>query len=106
MEKIINDAWENRANISVASDKSIIEAINNTIDKVDKGEIRIAEKKESGWIVNQWIKKAILLSFKTNEMDTLTGPYATWWDKLKVKLLDGVKRSSKKQILEWCPTEL
>ena len=70
MEKIINDAWENRANISVASDKSILDAISNTIDKVDKGEIRIAEKKESSWIVHQWIKKAILLSFKTNEMDT------------------------------------
>ena len=85
MEKIINDAWENRANVSIASDKSILDAINNTIDKVDKGEIRIAEKKRSSWIVHQWIKKAILLSFKTNEMDTLTGPYATWWDKVKGK---------------------
>ena len=76
MEKIINDAWENRANISVASDKSILDAISNTVDKVDKGEIRFAVKKGSYWIVHQWIKKAILLSFKTNEMDTLTGPYA------------------------------
>ena len=45
MAKIINDVWENKANISVALDKSILDAINNTIDKVDKGEIRIAEKK-------------------------------------------------------------
>ena len=45
MEKIINDAWENRTNVSIASDKSILDAISNTIDKVDKGEIRIAEKK-------------------------------------------------------------
>ena len=51
MEKIINDAWENRSNVSIDSDKSILDAISNTIDKVDKGEIRIAEKKESSWRV-------------------------------------------------------
>ena len=45
MEKIINDAWENRAKIDGNSDKSIIDAINATIEKVDKGEIRVAEKK-------------------------------------------------------------
>ena len=85
MEKIINDAWENRAKIDGNSDKSIIDAINATIEKVDKGEIRVAEKKGKDWIVHQWIKKAILLSFKTNEMQTLSGPYATWWDKVNGK---------------------
>ena len=44
MEKIINDAWENKANISVASDKSILDAINNTIDKVDKVKSELLEK--------------------------------------------------------------
>jgi len=103
MEKIINDAWKNRANVSIASDKSILDAINNTIDKVDKGEIRIAEKKESGWIVHQWIKKAILLSFKTNEMDTLTGPYATWWDKVKGKTAGWGKEEFKKANFRMVP---
>ena len=102
MEKIINDAWENKANISVASDKSILDAINNTIDKVDKGEIRIAEKRIS-WIVHQWIKKAILLSFKTNEMDTLTGPYATWWDKVKGKTAGWGKEEFKKANFRMVP---
>ena len=85
MEKIINDAWENRARIDGNSDKSILDAITTTIEKVDKGEIRVAEKKGGEWVVHQWIKKAILLSFKTNEMQTLAGPYATWWDKVKGK---------------------
>ena len=85
MEKIINDAWENRAKVDGNSDKSILQAISETIKKVDKGEIRVAEKKGNEWIVHQWIKKAILLSFKTNEMQTLAGPYATWWDKVKGK---------------------
>jgi len=85
MKKIINDAWENRAKVDGNSDKSILQAISETIKKVDKGEIRVAEKKGNEWIVHQWIKKAILLSFKTNEMQTLAGPYATWWDKVKGK---------------------
>ena len=103
MEKIINDAWENRSNVSIDSDKSILDAISNTIDKVDKGEIRIAEKKESSWIVHQWIKKAILLSFKTNEMDTLTGPYATWWDKVKGKTAGWSKEEFKKANFRMVP---
>ena len=85
METIINEAWENRAEIHLGSDKSILNAISETIKKVDNGEIRVAEKKGSEWIVHQWIKKAILLSFKTNKMETLSGPYATWWDKVKGK---------------------
>jgi len=84
-EKIINTAWENKETISSKSNQSILETIKKTIAMVDKGKIRVAEKDGNGWIVHQWIKKAILLSFKTNEMQTLTGPYATWWDKVKGK---------------------
>jgi len=84
-EEIINQAWDNKEQINSKSDKSIIEAINQTIELTDQGKIRVAEKKGSEWVVNQWIKKAILLSFKINEMQTLTGPYATWWDKVKGK---------------------
>ena len=84
-EKIINQAWDNKEKISKDSNQKIIEAIRETIDLVDKGTIRVAEKKGKKWIVNQWIKKAILLSFRTNEMQTLAGPYATWWDKVRGK---------------------
>ena len=84
-EKIINTAWDNRDKIDSKSDQLIINGIKQTVELVDKGKIRVAEKKGNEWIVHQWIKKAILLSFKTNEMQTLAGPYATWWDKVRGK---------------------
>ena len=95
-EKIINTAWDNRQKIGSKSDQSIIDAIKKTIELVDKGKIRVAEKKDNKWIVHQWIKKAIILSFRTNEMQTLTGPYATWWDKIKGKTAGWGREEHKK----------
>ena len=63
LEKIINSAFEDRMNISETSDQKILDAINQTIDLTDKGSIRVAEKKNGNWSVNQWVKKAILLKF-------------------------------------------
>ena len=87
-EEIINKAWDNKEQISSKSDKSIIEAINQTIELTDQGKIRVAEKRGSEWVVNQWIKKAMLLSFRINEMEIIKGPYATWFDKVKGKTAD------------------
>ena len=80
-ENIINTAWENKDSINDQSDKSILDAINQTIELVDKGELRVAEKNGNEWTVNQWVKKAIVLSFRTHEMDSLSGPYSSWYDK-------------------------
>ena len=60
LEKLINDAFENREKISPNSDSKIIKAIEETINLLDSGTIRVANKKSGKWIVNQWIKKAIL----------------------------------------------
>ena len=84
-EKIINEAFEIKEKIDANSDKSIIEAIKETIELADQGKIRVAEKKEGSWIVNQWVKKAILLSFKINKMEILRGPYTSWYDKVPGK---------------------
>jgi 2,3,4,5-tetrahydropyridine-2-carboxylate N-succinyltransferase len=84
-ENIINKAWDERDQVSSKSDESILDAVSKTIDQVDSGKIRVAEKKDGEWVVHQWIKKAILLSFRINEMQTTPGPYATWWDKVKGK---------------------
>ena len=54
-ENIINEAWDNKSKVSLKSDKKIINAINKTIDLLDSGKIRVAEKKGSDWSVNQWI---------------------------------------------------
>jgi len=80
-ENIINTAWENRDSINGQSEKTVIDAINQTIELVDKGELRVAEKNSNEWVVNQWVKKAIMLSFRTHEMDSLSGPYSSWYDK-------------------------
>ena len=81
LENTINQAWEVRDTISKDSDSKIITAIEHTIESLDQGKIRVSEKKGDNWIVHEWIKKAILLSFRVNEMETLNGPYSSWYDK-------------------------
>ena len=58
-EKIIDEAWNNKNQVNSKSNKKIINAIGKTIDLLDSGKIRVAEKKNNQWHVNQWIKKAI-----------------------------------------------
>jgi len=84
-EKIINEAWNNRNQINSNSDKKLLNTISKTIDLLDSGKIRVAEKKNNQWNVNQWIKKAILLSFRVNKMKASKGPYSTWYDKVDGK---------------------
>ena len=95
-EKIISEAFDNKEKINVDSDASIVKAINETIELVDQGKIRVAEKKGNKWIVNQWIKKAILLSFKVNKMQILHGPYTSWWDKVPGKSVNWTEEDWKK----------
>ena len=85
IENIINEAFEKKQNISEKSDKKVLDAINETIELADEGKVRVAEKKNGQWSVNQWIKKAILLSFRINKMTMSKGPYTTWYDKVPGK---------------------
>ena len=84
-EKTINEAWENKSQINSKSNKKLLKTINQTIELLDSGKIRVAEKKNSSWTTNQWVKKAILLSFRVNKMKTSKGPYSTWFDKIEGK---------------------
>ena len=84
-KKIIDEAWNNKGQVNSKSSRKLLNAISNTIDLLDSGKIRVAEKQNNEWIVNQWIKKAILLSFRINKMKTSKGPYATWYDKIDGK---------------------
>ena len=67
IEKTINEAFENKEKIDT-SDKDLNDIVRETVDLLDNGKIRVAEKKGGKWQVNQWIKKAILLSFRVNKM--------------------------------------
>ena len=84
-EKIINEAWNNKNQINSQSDKKILNAISETVELLDAGKIRVAEKINNQWHVNQWIKKTILLSFRVNKMKASKGPYSTWFDKIEGK---------------------
>ena len=69
LENIINESFEKKEKVSSKSDKKLVKAINETINLVDSGKIRVANKVSGSWVVNQWIKKAILLSFRINKME-------------------------------------
>jgi len=84
-ENVINEVWNNKNQVNSKSDKKILNAIGETIELLDSGKIRVAEKKNNQWHVNQWIKKAILLSFRVNKMKASKGPYSTWYDKIDGK---------------------
>ena len=81
LENIINDAWEKKDQVNKNSDKSLIDTINQIIEDLDKGKVRVAEKINGEWITHQHIKKAIMLSFRIHGMETLQGPYSSWHDK-------------------------
>ena len=83
----IESAWENIANIT-PNDTDIADAVNEVIKKLDNGQFRIAEKNGNDWIVNQWLKKAVLISFRINDNKILKGPYTSWYDKVKGKTVD------------------
>ena len=84
---IIEQAFENIENINSSSDSGIISAINETINNLDSGKIRVAEKNDNEWIINQWVKKSILLYFRINDMKLISNSpgNTNWWDKIDSK---------------------
>ncbi len=87
LETIINAAFDDIQSISPATTGDVRDAVNSALDDLDKGRRRVAEKQGQDWVVNQWLKKAVLLSFRLNDMTMQTGgPQGTsWWDKVPSK---------------------
>lgn len=87
LEKIIDDAFEKRAEIDVSTKGAVREAVETALDLLDKGKVRVAEKVGDAWVVHQWLKKAVLLSFRLTPMSIVKGGpgSATWWDKVPSK---------------------
>ncbi len=83
----IDDAFEARNDISPATKGAVRDAVDTALDLLDKGEARVAEKQNGKWRVNQWLKKAVLLSFRLNDMGPIAGAAggANWWDKVPSK---------------------
>ncbi|MEQ8319907.1 MAG: 2,3,4,5-tetrahydropyridine-2,6-dicarboxylate N-succinyltransferase [Rhodospirillales bacterium] len=87
LEQIIDAAWEDRANVSLTTQGETREAVETALKLLDTGEKRVAEKTSGEWVVNQWLKKAVLLSFRLNDMKAIPGGPggAHWWDKVPSK---------------------
>ena len=87
LETAIDTAWEASDSISPATGGEARDAIETTLAALDNGTLRVAEKRGADWHVNQWAKKAVLLSFRLNDMALIEGGAggATWWDKVPSK---------------------
>ncbi|WP_455479461.1 2,3,4,5-tetrahydropyridine-2,6-dicarboxylate N-succinyltransferase [Bartonella sp. B23] len=88
LEMIIEKAFDNRDSINTTTKGEIRESVEHILNLLDKGEIRVAERQENGqWHVHQWLKKAVLLSFRINPMQIISGGIngTYWWDKVPSK---------------------
>ncbi len=87
LEAAIEAAWEARDTISTGTVGPVRDAIEATLGALDSGTLRVAEKRGADWHVNQWAKKAVLLSFRLNDMTAIPGGNGgtTWWDKVPSK---------------------
>jgi 2,3,4,5-tetrahydropyridine-2-carboxylate N-succinyltransferase len=93
LETTINQAWEDRDQVSASTKGAVRDAVMDALNMLDNGSARVAEQKAQGeWTVNQWLKKAVLLSFRLNDMDVIPSGtdysghgMASWWDKVPSK---------------------
>jgi 2,3,4,5-tetrahydropyridine-2,6-dicarboxylate N-succinyltransferase len=92
LARTVEAAWEERDKIAPATEGRWRDAVEAALDALDSGRLRVAEKSASGWQVHQWLKKAVLLSFRFNNMTLMAGGPAdpgrgpaAWWDKVPSK---------------------
>ncbi len=93
-EQIIDGAWERRSELTPASAPADVrQAVDETLAKLDAGELRVAEKRGGQWIVHQWIKKAVLLSFRLQDNRVMeSGGFTRYYDKVPGKFADYTER--------------
>lgn len=88
LEKTIDGAFDDRDNINTGTRGEVRDAVDEALNLLDLGTVRVAQKGSGGdWLVNQWLKKAVLLSFRLNPMSIIKGGpgEASWWDKVPSK---------------------
>jgi 2,3,4,5-tetrahydropyridine-2-carboxylate N-succinyltransferase len=85
----IEAAWDKRDQLGVTSKGAERDAVEAALDALDSGSLRVAEKIDGTWVVHEWLKKAVLLSFRLNDMKLISGApgEAVWWDKVDSKFL-------------------
>ncbi len=86
IQSIIEAAWDARDGVSPATTGEVRDAVMEALALLDSGQTRVAEPSAKGWQVNQWLKKAVLLSFRLNDNQIMPGPGGSnWWDKVPSK---------------------
>ncbi|MEM9279565.1 MAG: 2,3,4,5-tetrahydropyridine-2,6-dicarboxylate N-succinyltransferase [Pseudomonadota bacterium] len=88
LEATIEAAFEDRDNINTSTQGEVREAVDEALNMLDSGAARVASREDNGsWTVHQWLKKAVLLSFRLNDMEVIMGgnSQSTWWDKVPSK---------------------
>ena len=87
LARTIDEAWDIRETLSSGTRGAVREAVSEALALLDKGHLRVAEKFQGEWVVYQWLKKAVLLSFRLHDMAPIAGGPggAHWWDKVESK---------------------
>ncbi len=89
LQNIIETAFERRAEITPANADTVTrEAVNQVIALLDSGALRVAEKIDGQWVTHQWLKKAVLLSFRINDNQVIEGAESRYFDKVPMKFAD------------------
>ncbi len=93
LQEIIIEAFERRADITPRNvETHVKDAVMEAIDMLDRGTARVAEKKDGEWIVNDWLKKAVLLSFRIHDNQFIKGGFTNYYDKVPSKWADANSR--------------
>jgi 2,3,4,5-tetrahydropyridine-2-carboxylate N-succinyltransferase len=89
LQTVIEAAWEKRADIGpAAADRALRDAVAETIAELDQGRLRVAEKISGEWVTHQWVKKAVLLSFRLQDNSVIQDGYTRYFDKVPAKFAD------------------
>ena len=94
IKNIIEEAFDRRADITPRNAEThVSDAVNQAMQMLDSGEARVAEKKDGDWVTNEWLKKAVLLSFRINDNDFIKGGFTNYYDKVPSKFADHNSRA-------------
>jgi len=86
---VIESAWDNRSDLTPSTvEPGVTEAIQHCIGGLDSGELRVAEPRDGDWVVNEWLKKAVLLYFRVSGNEPVNGGYTQFFDKVPLKYAD------------------
>src|SRR5688572_30843069 len=89
LRQAIETAFDDRQNLTAASaSPALRQAVDDALGELDSGRLRIAEKTPAGWITHEWLKKAVLLSFRVNDNRLIDGGHAHYYDKVPLKFAD------------------